>query len=883
TNNASANAFNANSGTLLLNGTSDQAITGSIVLNNITCTNSGTNGVGIGGNVSLVGVLTLTSGRFDADGPSGSGVFTVRSTGLGSGGRIAAIGAPNNFTGNVTVERYINAPEDYRYLAIPVVGANAGMLQDDIAVTGNFSNPTTSAQNANVVNQTSASVFTFNGATQAFVEVGSGAATGSTSLSNTTAYVAWTYLSSDAVVDFTGTIGKGNISISGLASNQYNLVPNPYPSAIDWDLITTTGFSNSMYMTTGQGSFATYTKGGGFGVNHPNNDWGGEIALGQSFYVQSTGGTSLSLTESAKTGTYDFVRENEAIDYFKVKLTGHNANATLVSDELGIAFRDGSTLGVDELFDAPKRSNPSYIPNFSSFIGSAGQDLAINAIPKIQCNQVIKLKMNQVANGEHTISFSHLDRLKLGYKIVLKDNLTGIEKNIEEGVTHTFSVNSGDPATLADGRFELRIGSPVVDPTFNFGLSSTYQCNEDFVKVNFESSQLGVKYLFKLGDENLHEPVQAQGANDIVLIPKSKLQYGANQLTLVASSVDACNAYIYNQAVTVNYYELNQITSVVPASACEKGALTLTAAGAQSNGSYRWYETENAVEPIAGQSSSSFTTPMLEATKTYYVSAVNSNGCESLTRTPVTATISSKSEISSVVPSSVCGQGQVTLQASGAPSTGAYRWYETQEGGNPIADAVGARFTTPVLSQSKTYYVSAITASGCESDVRKPVTATVNAVPAPVITANGFEVSVNANGDQVQWYKDGIAIEGATESGFSVKESGVYSVKLSNANGCSTTSADMEFIVLGVEENYSKHGFKVYPNPTEGVLMIEGTDIGNADVRVWDLSGKTVDASAISRQSATTVKADITKYPRGAYVVSIKKKDTVIQFKAIKK
>jgi hypothetical protein len=876
-NNGSLNSFNANSGTLLFNGTADQSISGSFTLNNITCSNSGTNGVGVSGTINLLGVLSLSSGKFDADGIGGtSGVLIVRSTDEGSGGRIAALGTPSNFTGNVTVERYVTAPEDYRYLAIPVIGADVGMLQDDIAVTGNFSNPTTPAQNANVVNQTSASIFTFNGATQAFAAVGSGAATSATSLSNTTGYTVWTYNSSDVVIDVTGTIGKGNINLSGLAAGQYNLVPNPYPSAIDWDLITTTGFSNSMYLTTGQGTFATYTKGGGIGVNHPNNNWGGEIALGQSFYVQSTSATLLPLTEAAKTSTYDFVRENEAVDYFKIKLQGPNN-----SDELAIAFRDGATRQLDEAFDAPKKLNPAGLANLSSYIESPSVDFAINVLPKIDCNETVKLKMSQVVAGQHSISFNSLEKLLLGYQLKLKDNFTGQEKAVSEGFVYDFSVDLTDPATTADGRFEVLLGSPRVDPGYEFGLTSSYDCSSEFVKVTFANAQTGVNYLFKLNDQSLHEPVQAIGSNDVVLIPKAQLQYGSNKLNLTASSV--CGAHIYNQAITVNLYELDEITSVTPASICDSGSTTLSAQGASSTGSYRWYESQNAIEPLANQFSSSLLTGNLSESKTFYVSAVNSYGCESLNRTAVTATVEARKEITSAVGASICGKGELTLQASGAPANGSYRWYESEQGGSAIQGAVNARFTTPMLENSKTYYVTAVTSLGCESNVRVPVVATVDALPAVSIAVDGMDLSVNPGNNSIQWFKDGVALEGETSSELTIRETGEYSVMLTNSLGCTSSSEGMEFIVLGVEDAATKNGFTVYPNPTEGLITISGNDFENIQISFWNANGKQISDAVITDRSEKILKADITKYPKGLYLINIKKNNTVVQFKTIKK
>src|SRR5690606_7724625 len=116
--------------------------------------------------------------------------------------------------------------------------------------------------------------------------------------------------------------------------------------------VTKTGFKNAIYLTTEEGKYAAYSEGAQLGTNHPDGNWAGEIAMGQSFWVQSTGGSSLSFTESCKAGTYEFVRKAQPRNFFKVRLAGQDR-----SDELAICFRDGATWDKDIEFDAEKRRN----------------------------------------------------------------------------------------------------------------------------------------------------------------------------------------------------------------------------------------------------------------------------------------------------------------------------------------------------------------------------------------------------------------------------------------------------------------------------------------------------------------------------------------------
>ena len=69
--------------------------------------------------------------------------------------------------------------------------------------------------------------------------------------------------------------------------------------------------------------------------------------------------------------------------------------------------------------------------------------------------------------------------------------------------------------------------------------------------------------------------------------------------------------------------------TVLSSSVCVGGQIELIASGAEAEMEYRWYENETDQNSIQGESSSIFTTTFLEETTTYFVSVINSIGCES--------------------------------------------------------------------------------------------------------------------------------------------------------------------------------------------------------------------------------------------------------------
>ncbi len=209
---------------------------------------------------------------------------------------------------------------------------------------------------------------------------------------------------------------------------------------------------------------------------------------------------------------------------------------------------------------------------------------------------------------------------------------------------------------------------------------------------------------------------------------------------------------------------------VAAGSGCQFTSVVLTATGA-TNGQYRWYSVSSGGTAIPGEVNSTFTTPSLTTTTTYYV-AINNSNCES-GRTAVTATINPLPNAPIVTPGSACAI--VNLSATGG-TNGQYRWYTTLTGGSAITGEVNSTFTTPVLSSTTTFYV-AINNGICES-VRSPVVATIVPLPAPLVTpgsgcAPSAAVTLTASGGspgEYRWYTTptgGAPITGITGATYS--------------------------------------------------------------------------------------------------------------------
>ncbi|MEJ8758243.1 T9SS type A sorting domain-containing protein [Pontibacter sp. H259] len=285
--------------------------------------------------------------------------------------------------------------------------------------------------------------------------------------------------------------------------------------------------------------------------------------------------------------------------------------------------------------------------------------------------------------------------------------------------------------------------------------TSNSRCGSGAIQLSAAGTPDGGSYRWYISNT---ETTPISGANGAVYTPSLTTTTTTYYVSTVSTA--GCES-TSRAAVTATINPIPAAPTTTSASRCGPGTVTLTASGAQNGESYRWYTVASGGTAIAGASDASYTTPSITVTTPYYASVVSAAGCES-TRTLVTATINPTPAAPTTTAASRCGPGTVNLSASGTPSGGSYRWYTTATNGTPISGVTGATYTTPSLTTTTTYYVSTVSAAGCESSTRTAVTATVNLVPdAPTVTTPAercgsgtvsITATVDADANSARWY-----------------------------------------------------------------------------------------------------------------------------------
>jgi hypothetical protein len=300
------------------------------------------------------------------------------------------------------------------------------------------------------------------------------------------------------------------------------------------------------------------------------------------------------------------------------------------------------------------------------------------------------------------------------------------------------------------------------------------------------------------------------------------------------------------------------ISSAPAAERCGAGDVPLTATS--SAGAIDWFDVAAGGVTLGSGS----ITVTASSSINYFVEA-SSNGCTSA-RTMVPVTVKPLPTLS-VTSASRCDAGTLTLSAA---SDGTIDWYDQASGGTSLT--TGSSFITPSLNSNTTYFAESVL-NGCANTTRTPVVATVTILPQPVISANNSNPSApvltssSATGNQ--WYKNEVAISGATNNTFTVSEAGSYKVQVTS-NGCvSVFSTPLPYIVTALEPSLVS-SVNIYPNPVSDqlILNLAGFDKNQAvNVAVIDLAGRHVFAT--ESMGGKQVQVDVRTYTTGQYFISM--------------
>ncbi len=226
----------------------------------------------------------------------------------------------------------------------------------------------------------------------------------------------------------------------------WNLMANPYSSAIDWNDATRSQFQDDFAYVYDP---AAGGGGGGF-IDIDGSSADAFIAANQGFFVHAITGAnnqSFTFTNAMQAHGGTFYKSKAEDEKLVLRLTGDQ-----FYDETTIRKRDESTFSKDRVDAYNMNSFNVNAPNIYS-ISSDNVNLSVNSIPQIGTENNIRIGFTAPKNGLYTIKVVEASSYMMDYNIYLEDLMVNTLHKISDS-DYSFTTDAGE----IDDRFVLHFG-----------------------------------------------------------------------------------------------------------------------------------------------------------------------------------------------------------------------------------------------------------------------------------------------------------------------------------------------------------------------------------------------------------------------------------------
>lgn len=439
-------------------------------------------------------------------------------------------------------------------------------------------------------------------------------------------------------------------------------------------------------------------------------------------------------------------------------------------------------------------------------ISSPGKLLSLAVLPSIELrtfngatsnndqlvasNPLIHLELLS-DNSAATLKFvpqKQFDGVELRLKSGLAAVLTTLDFNYARRIIAAPKVASQTVTACAGTSAILAIANPAPGTTYKWYRGTTYLAGKDGISLTVDNTLAAGTYdYFVSATRNSCESVKTKVTVTILEVPLPPVAAAGNPAT-------AC----FNTPATLR---VNAVAGVT----------------------FNWYDAASGGNLVAANTAS-FTTPasLAAGSHDYYVEATNANACVSTgTRTKITIVVNPAALASDLnvtgAGSPFCAGTKAKLTASSVTVTNpVFTWYTDAALTNAVF--TGAEYETPVLTTSRTYYVTVRGTNKCANTAAeaKVVALKVN----PPATAADLEVSgtgttycagttakltattTTVTSPVFTWYKDAaltdVVFTGPEFTTPVLTATVTYYVTVKGANKCENLAAGAEVVTLNV-------------------------------------------------------------------------------------
>jgi len=320
---------------------------------------------------------------------------------------------------------------------------------------------------------------------------------------------------------------------------------------------------------------------------------------------------------------------------------------------------------------------------------------------------------------------------------------------------------------------------------------------------------------------------------------------GSYDVTLIVSNDAGTDTITISNFITINNSPLATITT-------NGNILTSSLAS-----SYQWSFDGQIIPGATDQSLTVF------QSGTYSVTVADASGCSGSEEIFFSVTSFNVSD------TTLCEKFCIDFSDQSQNDPVAWQWFF--EGGNP-SSSTEQNPSSVCYDDPGNFDVTLITtgSNGTSDTLTMENFITVFENPfAPVITQNG-NVLTSSAALTYQWQLNGIDIPGATDQSYTIVESGLYTVIITNQNGC-TAQSSFDAMLVGIEE-LTTTMINLFPNPSNGnfALQVSNAPFDRLDIEITNALGVNVFSSS-ENISSSQWKKDIhlTQVVTGIYFLHL--------------
>ena len=352
---------------------------------------------------------------------------------------------------------------------------------------------------------------------------------------------------------FVGIPNNGDIPLTTV-SGKWNLVGNPYPSAIDGLKFIAVNNSGALYFWTHNtppvynpadgkykysgADYAVFTLLGGNGTASGAATATGNIAAGQAFFIKPTTNSILYTNDMRIPGNNEqFFKNTEAktasVERNRLWLNFSNEEGGFKQTLLG--YMEGATNDWDLDYDAATLNGNTYI-DFYSINDSRKLTIQGRAVP-FDNSETIPLGYKTSIEGNFTISIDHTDGFFNNQAVYLEDKTTGKIQDLRAG-NYTF--------TTAIGTFTERFVIRYTNKTLGTG---DFEDLDNTLLVSIKDKVIKVN----AAKENIKE-VNIYDISGNLIYSKKKI--GATELQI--PNLQSSNQILIVKAILENDYTVSK-------------------------------------------------------------------------------------------------------------------------------------------------------------------------------------------------------------------------------------------------------------------------------------------------------------------------------------